>query len=144
MSLLGLPDWALFLVTACILLYMYAARNRNFWKNQNVVQEDFSLVFGPTLRLLRKTIFEMDRERCKKFGNIFGVYEGGKPTLFVSDPDLVKRVLVKDFHILPNRRQIKFFDPLLDNMMNIAPVERWRKIRPAASPAFSTGKLRKV
>ncbi|CAN7979022.1 unnamed protein product [Ixodes persulcatus] len=29
-------------------------------------------------------------------------------------------------------------------MMNIAPVEQWRKIRPSASPAFSTGKLRKM
>ncbi|KAG0445215.1 hypothetical protein HPB47_018399 [Ixodes persulcatus] len=39
---------------------------------------------------------------------------------------------------------VKLFDPLLDNMMNIAPVEQWRKIRPSASPAFSTGKLRKM
>ncbi|XP_037558149.2 cytochrome P450 3A30-like, partial [Dermacentor silvarum] len=37
-----------------------------------------------------------------------------------------------------------FYDPLLDNMMSITPVEQWRKIRPAASPAFSTGKLRKM
>ncbi|KAL1444232.1 hypothetical protein MTO96_045603 [Rhipicephalus appendiculatus] len=29
-------------------------------------------------------------------------------------------------------------------MMNMLPVERWRKIRPAASPAFTTGKLRKM
>lgn len=41
-------------------------------------------------------------------------------------------------------KAITFDDPLLDNMMSIAPVEQWRKIRPAASPAFSTGKLRKM
>ncbi|XP_054927173.1 putative cytochrome P450 CYP13A10 [Dermacentor andersoni] len=38
----------------------------------------------------------------------------------------------------------KFSDPILDNMMNITPVDRWRKIRPASSPAFSTGRLRKM
>ncbi|KAG0439635.1 hypothetical protein HPB47_016572 [Ixodes persulcatus] len=85
----------------------------------------------------------MDQDRYRKFGKLFGVYEGAEPVLFVADPELVKRVLVKDFPSLPNRRAISFNDPLLDNMMSIILVEKWRRIRPAASPAFSTGKLRK-
>ncbi|KAL1474400.1 hypothetical protein MTO96_038000, partial [Rhipicephalus appendiculatus] len=35
-------------------------------------------------------------------------------------------------------------DPILDNMMTVVCAERWRKIRPAASPAFTAGKLRKM
>ncbi|KAM7313311.1 cytochrome P450 3A24 [Ixodes scapularis] len=86
----------------------------------------------------------MDQDRYTEFGKLFGVYEGGKPVLFVADPELVKLVLVKDFPSLPNRRVVNLFDPILDNMMLITPVERWRRIRPAVSPAFSTGKLRKM
>ncbi|CAN8013298.1 unnamed protein product, partial [Ixodes persulcatus] len=86
----------------------------------------------------------MDQDRYREFGKLFGVYEGSKPVLFVADPELVKRVLVKDFPSLPNRRVLSFNDSLLDNMMSIIPVEKWRRIRPAASPAFSTGKLRKM
>ncbi|KAH7945100.1 hypothetical protein HPB49_006826 [Dermacentor silvarum] len=71
-------------------------------------------------------------------------FETGKSVLFVAEPELVKQVLVKDFPALPNRRAFKFFDPMLDNMMSIVPVDRWRKIRPASSPAFSTGRLRKM
>ncbi|CAN8009081.1 unnamed protein product, partial [Ixodes pacificus] len=78
------------------------------------------------------------------FGLTSRAYEGGKPVLFVGDPELVKLVLVKDFPSLPNRRIISFGDSLLDNIMSILPVEKWRRIRPAASPAFSTGKLRKM
>ncbi|KAH7944907.1 hypothetical protein HPB49_001688 [Dermacentor silvarum] len=144
MELIGLPDWLLLAATAVVLLYLYAARNRNYWKKQNIAQEDFSLVIGPAMRIFFKAFHEIDDERYKKFGRVFGIYEGGKPTLLVGEPELVKQVLVKDFPLLCNRRPLQFFDPILDNMMSIAPVERWRKIRPSASPAFTTGKLRKM
>lgn len=144
MELVGLPDWLLLAATAVILLYLYASRHRNYWKKQNIPQEDFSLIIGPTTRIFFQPFHTIDTERYQKFGRVFGIYEGGKPTLLVGEPELVKQVLVKDFPLLCNRRQLQFFDPILDNMMSIAPVERWRKIRPSASPAFTTGKLRRM
>ncbi|XP_075548970.1 cytochrome P450 3A8-like isoform X1 [Dermacentor variabilis] len=144
MELIGLPDWLLLAATAVILFYLYAARNRNYWKKQNIAHEDFSLVIGPAMRIFFKPFHEIDDQRYKKYGRVFGIYEGGKPTLLVGEPELVKQVLVKDFPLLSNRRPLQFFDPILDNMMSIAPVERWRKIRPSASPAFTTGKLRRM
>ncbi|KAH9368445.1 hypothetical protein HPB48_012625 [Haemaphysalis longicornis] len=66
----------------------------------------------------------------------------GNVILFAAEPEIVKQVLVKDFQIFPNRRAFEFGDPLLDNMMSATPVERWRNIRPVASPAFSTAKMR--
>ncbi|KAM7315661.1 cytochrome P450 3A24, partial [Ixodes scapularis] len=122
----------------------YAARYRNYWKNQNVIHEEFSLIFAAARRMIFKPFHQMDQDRYRQFGKLFGVYEAAKPLLFVADPELVKRVLVKDFPSLPNRRVLSFNDSLLDNMMSIIPVEKWRRIRPAASPAFSTGKLRKL
>lgn len=144
MKLLGPLDWIVLVITVFVLLYLYATRKKNYWKNQNVVYEKLSLIFGPASRILFHPLHETDEKRYKKHGKLFGIFEGGKPSLVVAEPDLVKLILVKDFQALPNRRPIKLFDPLLDNMMNIAQVEQWRKIRPSASPAFSTGKLRKM
>ncbi|XP_029832599.2 cytochrome P450 3A8 [Ixodes scapularis] len=144
MKFLGVPDWIILVATALVLLYLYAARYRNYWKDQNVIHEEFSLIFAAARRLIFKPFHQMDQDRYRKFGKLFGIYEGAEPVLFVADPELVKRVLVKDFPSLPNRRAISFNDSLLDNMMSIVPVEKWRRIRPAASPAFSTGKLRKM
>ncbi|XP_077563288.1 cytochrome P450 3A41-like [Haemaphysalis longicornis] len=141
---LGLPEWILLAGTALVLLYFYASRRRNFWKDQNVLAEPFALFFGPTLKLMYTPIQDVDLARYKKYGRVFGAFETGNVLLFVAEPELVKQVMVKDFPSLPNRRPFKFYDPLLDNMMSITPAERWRKIRPAASPAFSTGKLRKM
>ncbi|XP_075749214.1 cytochrome P450 3A4-like [Rhipicephalus microplus] len=145
MKLIAPPDWLLLATTAVILLYMYATRYRNYRKKQNIPQEDFSLIFCPTLRILYEPFCVVDDERYQKLGRVFGVYEGWKPTLLVGEPEHVKQVLVKDyFSLLPNRRRVRNFEPLMDNMMLVAPVEKWRKIRASASPAFSAGKLRRV
>ncbi|XP_049524894.1 cytochrome P450 3A24-like isoform X1 [Dermacentor silvarum] len=141
---LGLVDVAIITVTAYFLLYMYASRYRNYWKSQNVVHEKFSLMFGPAKRLLLKPVCLSDQERYKKYGRLFGAYERGKPCLFVAEPDLIKQILVKDFQHLPNRMLQRTSNPLVDSMMVIAAAERWRTIRPATTPAFSTGKLRKM
>ncbi|XP_050034991.1 cytochrome P450 3A11-like isoform X1 [Dermacentor andersoni] len=143
-TFLGLPDWIILAATVCVLLYLYAYRNRNYWKNQNVTSEPFALIFGPTLKLMFQPMHFLDTNRYNKYGKLFGTFETGKSVLFVAEPELVKQVMVKDFPALPNRRTFKFSDPILDNMMNITPVDRWRKIRPASSPAFSTGRLRKM
>ncbi|XP_049272775.1 cytochrome P450 3A24 isoform X1 [Rhipicephalus sanguineus] len=93
---------------------------------------------------MRRPICLIDQERCQKMGRVCGIYEGGKPTLMVTDPDLLKQILVKEFPSLPNRRDHQIEDPLLTNIMTLAPVERWRKIRQLSTPAFSTAKLRKM
>ncbi|KAL1418759.1 hypothetical protein MTO96_025788 [Rhipicephalus appendiculatus] len=142
--LLGLPEWLVLAVTVCVLWYLYATRARNYWKNQNVPSEPLSVIFDPALGFFYKPVHMIDAARYNKYGKFFGAFESNKLILFVAEPELVKQVLVKDFPSLPNRRTFTFYDPLLDNMMSITPVERWRRIRPAASPAFSTGKLRKM
>lgn len=86
----------------------------------------------------------IDLERYKKFGRLFGAFEQGKPCIFVAEPDLIKEVLVKDFQHLPNRVMQKTSIPIIDNMIARATVERWRPIRTATSPAYSTAKLRKM
>ncbi|XP_077563592.1 cytochrome P450 3A24-like [Haemaphysalis longicornis] len=140
----AVADWIIFAVTACILLYLYASRHRNYWKNQNVVHEKFSLLLGFAKMLLTKPRCLADQDRYQKMGRLFGIYELGQPNLVVGEPELVKQVLLKDFSSLPNRRLPAFADPMVSNMMVLAPVERWRRIRPTASPAFSTAKLRKM
>ncbi len=50
-----------------------------------------------------------EQELVRKNGKIFGVYELTNPVLFVSEPEIIKDILVKDFHIFPNRRVRKFF-----------------------------------
>ncbi|KAL1441719.1 hypothetical protein MTO96_008436 [Rhipicephalus appendiculatus] len=138
------PVWVILVVTAGILLYLYVTRNRNFWKNQNIRSEPYSLIFGATLKIFLNPVHEVDLARYKKYGHLFGAFEMGKAILFVAEPKLVKKVLVDDFSSLPDRRTIKMNEPLLDNVMSMAPFEVWQKVRKGSAPAFSTSVVRKM
>lgn len=144
MSVFGIPEWIILVLTVTVLLYLRLSRYRNHWKKQNVPHEGYALLFGPMLKILRKPFHELDLERYKKYGRIYGMFESGKPSLFVAEPELVKHVLVKDFLALPNRRTAEFFEPMLDNMLSVIPYPRWKTIRGYYSPAFTSGKLRKM
>ncbi|KAL1418762.1 hypothetical protein MTO96_025791 [Rhipicephalus appendiculatus] len=121
---LGWLEWIVLVVTFCVLCYLYASRNRNYWKSQGVPSEPYALIFGPPLKLLHKPIHEIDAERYDKYGRFFGAFESNKLLLFVAEPELVKKVLVNDFGSLPNRRTFTFLDPLLDNMIAFATGEQ--------------------
>lgn len=68
------------------------------------MHEQFDLPWDPISKMLEKPIHEIDMDRHRKHGNIFGAFEGLHPTLFLSDPDLIKLVLVKHFDDFPDRR----------------------------------------
>ncbi|XP_077525343.1 cytochrome P450 3A8-like [Amblyomma americanum] len=140
----GIPDWVILVFTAIFFLYLRVSRHRNHWKKQNVPHEGYALLFGPMLKIMRKPFHELDQERYEKYGRIYGMFESGKPSLFVAEPELVKQVLVKDFLILPNRRSGDFFEPLVDNMLSVVAYPRWKTIRGCFSPAFTSVKLRKM
>ncbi|KAG0427361.1 hypothetical protein HPB47_025581 [Ixodes persulcatus] len=46
----------------------------------------------------------VDQALYKKYGRLFGSFEAGKPALYVSEPDLIKLVLVRDFTSLSDRK----------------------------------------
>uniref|UniRef100_V5HDG8 Putative cytochrome n=1 Tax=Ixodes ricinus TaxID=34613 RepID=V5HDG8_IXORI len=142
-SYFSVPQWAPLILAVGFLLYLRASRYRNYWKEQNLPHEKFSLFFGSTFQLITKPLQVVEEALYKKYGRLFGVFEDGKPVLFVAEPELLKNIFVKDF-ALTQRVSTKFDDPYLDNMMTVVPPKEWKKIRSATSPAFTTGKLRKM
>jgi len=42
-------------------------------------------------------MWKEDMKHTKIYGKVFGIFEGKKPTLIVSDPEIVKQIMVKDF-----------------------------------------------
>ena len=45
-----------------------------------------------------------DADLAKKYGKVFGFFEGTVPNLFISDADMIRAVFVKDFDHFVNRR----------------------------------------
>ncbi|XP_023219749.1 cytochrome P450 3A8-like isoform X1 [Centruroides sculpturatus] len=79
----------------------------------------------------------------KRNGRIFGTGYP-EPNLWISEPELLKYILVKDFHIFRNRIKFEFGDPMLDKMLSVLTNEDWKRIRNFMSPAFTSSKIRKM
>ena len=72
------------------------------------------------------------------------IYNGLKPSLVVGDPELIKDILVKDFHNFTDRRKGTNIHPILRQHLVLAEGEQWKRVRGIVSPSFSSGKMKRM
>uniref|UniRef100_A0A8C6XKN1 unspecific monooxygenase n=1 Tax=Naja naja TaxID=35670 RepID=A0A8C6XKN1_NAJNA len=73
----------------------------------------------------------------KKYGKIWGIYDGRQPILAITDPELIKIILVKESYST-------FLNRGLNTSIVTAEDEQWKRIRTVLSPTFTSGKLKEV
>ena len=56
------------------------------------------LIFGNLFQMKGLSMVEQKNRLIERYGKIVGYYVGAKATIFVADPELVKGMLIKDFH----------------------------------------------
>ncbi|GFQ96358.1 cytochrome P450 3A41, partial [Trichonephila clavata] len=112
------------------------------------------ILFGNILELNRKGPFRCHKEWIEKYGKTVGYFHGMKPVLLVAEPDLLKKILIKDFHLFCDRpesiplRVRSFVDSIIpaaaimDNLLVSLKGERWKTVRSILSPTFSATKLK--
>ncbi|XP_076361148.1 cytochrome P450 3A8-like [Tachypleus tridentatus] len=147
MDLLGLlfiHNWLVYTVAIVLALYFYFIRNNGYWERRGVPELKDKYPFQNTIQLILKPLHELDEERYKKFGKIYGKFEGSTPALVVAEPELIKQIMVKDFHAFNNRRDIPFGDSVLDKMLTVLMGEEWKQTRSIISPTFSGSKMKKM
>lgn len=75
---------------------------------------------------------------------MWGFYDGRQPVLAITDPEMIKTVLVKEcYSVFTNRR---FLGPvgLMKNAISVAEDENWKRMRTLLSPTFTSGKLKQM
>ncbi|CAL8109398.1 unnamed protein product [Orchesella dallaii] len=83
-----------------------------------------------------------DLERFHKYGSVYGVYEGRTPRLYVTDPEMIRRIMVKDFDHFYDRTVPEWGHEIFDNLLDFLPGEKWKTIRSALTPMFTSSRIR--
>ncbi|CAG2172267.1 unnamed protein product, partial [Oppiella nova] len=116
----------------------------SYWKDRQISGPKPIPIFGNVLSPVLKARPYVEMEWYKKYGKLFGVFNMGKPCLTVADPELIKQILVKDFHSFRNRRTPPGGNRVTAKSMLSARDDDWKRVRAIASPTFTSGKMRKM
>ncbi|KAM7149340.1 cytochrome P450 3A12-like [Molossus nigricans] len=134
--------WVL-LATSLVLLYLYGTYTHGLFKKLGIPGPTPLPFFGTVLGY-RKGFGNFDMDCFKKYGNMWGFYDGRQPVLAITDPDMIKVVLVKEcYSIFTNRRPFGAMG-FMKNALTMAEDDTWKRIRTLLSPTFTSGKLKEM
>uniref|UniRef100_A0A914XGG7 Cytochrome P450 n=1 Tax=Plectus sambesii TaxID=2011161 RepID=A0A914XGG7_9BILA len=85
------------------IIYLHLKEQSEYWKRHGIDGPEGNILFGNNLEL-RKGFGVIDTEWTKKYGKVFGTIIFGQPDLVVSDLEIMRRVLAKDFSNFTNHR----------------------------------------
>ncbi|CAG2180700.1 unnamed protein product, partial [Oppiella nova] len=139
-------EWCLIgLIVAVIAYYYITWRNAfNYWKDRHICGPKPIPIFGNTMSLIFKSKLLVELEWYNTYGKVYGVFYKGKPCLTVADPELIKQILVKDFHSFRNRRTPASRHSVFSKIMFNARDDDWKRVRAIASSTFTSGKMKKM
>ncbi|XP_049539830.1 probable cytochrome P450 9f2 [Anopheles darlingi] len=142
------------LVSVLLALWVYLTRNNGYFKDIPIPCLPVMPLFGSTARLMLKRISFQDyvRETYSRFpdARLYGTFEMLTPMFVVRDPELIKRITVKDFDHFVNHRAMfaAADDPtssvLLSKTLFVLNDQRWRDMRTTLSPTFTGSKMRQM
>lgn len=140
-----MPNWVVYLSIIIFLIYIHYVRSFTFWKKQGVPGPTPLPLIGNISPFVRLTpVHDIEMEEFKRYGRVYGRYEGSDKLLVVHDPDLLKQVLVKDFDVFRNRRTFGITDEIFLNSIFFQTDDEWKTTRKVLSPMFSSAKLKKM
>ncbi|XP_054923933.2 cytochrome P450 3A4-like [Dermacentor andersoni] len=122
-------------------------RRFSFFKDLGIPGPPPSFLSGNLSEIIQKGSLITFKEWLDKYGDIVGFYNGAHPFLIVKDPELIKKIQIKDFNNFTSRGMMSGFarsHPIISQSMVHAEGDRWKKMRSLITPAFTTSNMKKM
>ncbi|XP_023242807.1 putative cytochrome P450 cyp-13B1 [Centruroides sculpturatus] len=103
------PYWIIgFFIALISVTYIYLSIVYSYWKRRGIPSPKTTWLLGSYGTRWKEPQGYIELEWYKKYGRIFGIYEGLNPILMVSEPELIKNILIRDFNKIPNQKVSNF------------------------------------
>lgn len=141
----------LFIASVVVVLCLFALDRYflGYWSRKSFPQLSPTFVFGDIAEVLLKkiTLSELFARNYRKFKHlkVLGLYFSYRPVLLVFDPDLVKKILIKDYANFSDRSTYsnKKKNPLSNHLFNLRG-EKYKKVRSSITAAFTPTHLKQM
>lgn len=104
-----------------------------------------NIIFGSAIDIVREGTHVVFQKWTEKYGPIVGFYIGGLPQVLITDLDLIRQVMIKDFQLFSSRHQLIPGGvhplPQMQEAITWARGKVWKQKRMTLSPSFTTSKL---
>lgn len=141
-------DAIIFIPTFFIIaLYFYMTRNFNYWKKRNVVEitpVPFVGNWGKYLTYQKSpgALLKYFYDKGKGLPYV-GIYLLDKPGLVIRDPEILKRILIKDFNYFADKlMRPSEHDVMSNNSIFFIDNPDWKYVRQKLTSLFTTGKMK--
>lgn len=129
-----------------IACYFYLTRNHTYWKSQGVQGPAPLPFFGTYLEQFWRPMQDMEEQRYRTYGKIYGVYDGTVPSLVVGEPALIEEIMKGTIAntVFPNRRAVKTTHPVMSTFLSSLDGDECKRVRRIIASTFSPAKLRTI
>ncbi|KAH3861757.1 cytochrome P450 3A24-like [Dreissena polymorpha] len=121
--------------------YMYLRWHFSVFRRLSIPGPEPNIITGNLVQILRMGQLDAMLTWGRKYGRVFGYFEGWTPVIAVADPDILREILVKDFNNYRSRKPFPLA-PRKSLGLFLENGDQWKKSRTSLTPAFSSGKLR--
>ncbi|XP_041474344.1 cytochrome P450 3A6-like [Lytechinus variegatus] len=133
----------LYLVVVLIVIFFaYDFWTHTYFKRRGIPGPPPKPIFGNALDFSRPSC-EVLEEYGKRYGTIFGVYLWRKPIIVIADVDVLRNVMIKDYHRFYNKYPMPMKSGVFDLALFQLRDSQWKRIRDIMTPTF-TGKKMKM
>nr|XP_033326710.1 cytochrome P450 6k1-like isoform X1 [Megalopta genalis] len=134
-----------------VLFYLYMNYSHTYWRRKGIPSTSGHWFYGNVKDavLFRKNAAFLIGDlflHAPTDADMYGIYMLHKPFLLIRSPELIKQIMVKDFHIFADRfftaesHQDKIGSSNLFTIKN----PDWRQLRTKITPVFTSGKMKKL